>query len=127
MMSLQPRPAPVCARCLTPIVDGAHVIFDHSEPAHLECFAPTDYLVDVAAAFLRRRPNTAACHTCLARALSITVDEARKTTNALQLTGDYDLVFGGRCGICYREAAAIEASDSAVRKSPTKRDDVGSA
>jgi hypothetical protein len=125
MMSLQPKPVPMCARCLRPIADGEHAIFDNAEPLHMQCFTPTDRLVDVAAAFLRRRPDTAACHTCLARALRITVEEARKTMNALRLTGDYDLVFGGRCGICHREAAAIEASESAARKPPTKFGDVG--
>lgn len=53
------------------------------------------HLIDVAAAFLRRLPDTAACHTRLARALRITVEEARKMMNALRLTGDYDVVFGG--------------------------------
>lgn len=127
MMSLRPKPSPMCARCLLPIADGEHVIFDNAEPFHMQCFPPPDRLIDVAAAFLRRRPSTTTCHTCLARALRITVEEARKTTNALRLTGDYDVVFGGRCGICHREAAAIEASGSAARKPPTKVDDVGAA
>ncbi len=128
MMSLQPRPSPTCARCLQPIADGEHVIFDNSEPIHMRCFTLTDRLVAVAAAFLRVRPDAPVCHTCLARALRITLEEARKTTNTLRLTGEeYYVVVGGRCGICHRDVATIEASGGAAKKSLTKIDDVGAA
>lgn len=123
MMSLRPRPSPTCTRCLQPIVDGEHVIFDDSEPIHTRCFTLTD-LVAAAAAFLRARPDTPVCHACLARALRITIEDARKTSNTLRLTGDdYYLVVGERCGLCHRDVAAVEVSPSAAKKPLARIDD----
>jgi hypothetical protein len=123
MMSLRSRPSPTCVRCLQPIADGDHVVFDNAEPFHLSCFTSTDPLVALAAAFIRVRPDAPICHVCLARALRISFEDARRITNTLRLNeDDYDLVVGERCRICRRDVAAIEFSGSAAKQPPARAD-----
>lgn len=83
---------------------------------HLPCFALSDdELVAAVAAFARARPDTPACHACLAAGLRISLSDARTAMNAVRLIGDdYYLVVGERCGFCHRDAATIQYSASDV-------------
>jgi hypothetical protein len=81
------------------------------EVVHYECRTGSGEILETAARLLLDSPGRALCHTCLAGALHIGFDEARKVVGQLRMRAD--MIFGtGLCSGCSRHRITLSSSAS---------------
>lgn len=105
---------PTCPLCQREILSGDGVIFNHGEIVHINCRVTTEGLTDSVAHLLRRNAGAEYCHSCIARLLHATVEQAAKAITALRMTKRYVVRAMGMCSVCGNHWMTIKAEPPSV-------------
>jgi hypothetical protein len=92
--------------CGEPIVPGAPVIFAARRPCHLRCVLDSQRDVDAVRAFLQKTPGEV-CDACVATALGIDPEAARKAIYRLRSDPAFPVEAASTCAACGERRATI--------------------
>jgi hypothetical protein len=95
------------------------LIIDGAEAVHLACYVRASGAAEPVAHFLQRHLKPV-CHTCLAGALGITFEHAKKATAALRLGSQVRIDIGRACSQCREERVTVQF-DTRVQRRPLSR------
>jgi hypothetical protein len=103
------RPAqPTCPNCSKTVTQGDLVVFSHGDLVHLACHVSAGGLEEIVASFLRSSTGRRFCHSCLARALSLSWKDTAKIVTRLRVVPEFRVVTG-QCGSCAELRVTIGA------------------